>query len=54
VVMSGKPILSRELFIMIIMFQMLLILPKLIVRRDNAKSVDITLPSTLTVLESFN
>ena len=34
--MSGEPILSWESFIMIIRFQMLLILPKLIVRRDNA------------------
>ena len=35
-VMSGEPILSRELFIMIITFRMSLILPKLIVQRDSA------------------
>ena len=36
VVMFGELILSREPFIMIIMFQMSLILPKLIVRHDTA------------------
>jgi len=35
VVMFGEPILSREPFIMIIMFQMSLILPKLIVWHDS-------------------
>jgi len=35
--MSGEPILSRELFIMIIMFRMSLVLPKLIVQHDSAK-----------------
>jgi len=34
--MFGELILSREPFIMIIMFQMSLILPKLIVRHDTA------------------
>ena len=34
-VMSGELILSQEPFIMIITFQMSLILPKLIVWRDN-------------------
>ena len=35
VVMSGEPILSRKLFIMIIMFRMSLILPKLIVQHNS-------------------
>jgi len=45
--MSGEPILSWEPFIMIIMFQMSLILPKLIVRHDNA--IELELPSTIRI-----
>jgi len=37
VIISGELILSQELYIMIIMFQMSFILPKLIVWHDNMK-----------------
>ena len=46
--MSGEPILSRKLFIMIITFRMLLILPKLIVQRDSAYYLESIWPIYIT------